>query len=213
MKMTTRNMIGSMLAMGLVMGGMANRAESQTVTAISDPFSAFGIGEVQNVKFIGVNTPADGFNVDMFDLSLFLDGTTALARFGQPVVGQVGYSGPLTGTVSTSSMNILLWDNGALSFDNGTQLGTNAILLQSSAASGDVFDMALVFDIENITSFPVDTSVTNLYLVCDPVSGSFTMDSAIAAAQGGPTDLHVPEPSSTVLLGVGMLGCLMRRKR
>lgn len=197
----------------LVVAGLMNQAKAQTVTAISDPFSEFRVGELQNAKFSGINTPADGFNVDMFDLRVFLDGTSALSRFGRPVIGQVGYSGSLSGTNLANNVDILLWDGGVLSYDNGAAQGTNAILLQSSAAIGDVFDMALVFDIEDITSFPVDTSVTNVFFVCDPVSGSFVMDSAIAAAQGGPTTPHIPEPSSGVLISMGVLGLLLRRKR
>ncbi len=193
--------------------GLSDPLEAQTVTEIANPYSEFGIGELQNAKFIGVNTPDDGFNVDMYDLGLFLDGIEVFGRSGKPTIGQAGYTGALTGTATVINAYILLWDGGALSFDNGTDLGTNALLMQSSAASGDVFDMALVFDIEDITSFPVSGELTNVYLVSDPVSGSFTMDSAIAAAAGGPTEPPIPEPSSAALLSLGGLALLMRRKR
>ena len=206
--------LGSTLAVGLAVLAMTSQAEAQTVTAISNPYSEFGVGELQSAKFVGVFTPDDGFNIDMFDLRISLGGVTAFGSSGRPKIEQAGYTGVLTGTTTINSAFVALWDGPALSFDNGSALGTNVILMQSSAASGDVFDMALVFDLNDVTPYPpTGEELTNVFFVCDPTSGSFTMDSAIAAAAGGPTAPHVPEPTSSALLALGSMTLLLRRRK
>ena len=192
---------------------------ARTVALIDDPFSPFRTGELQDATFIGVNTPADGVNENNYTLTLSLGGVDAYfdgSRPGEATIGQAGFAGALTGTTTVNSMEILFWD-GFSSFSRDGGEGTNVILLQTAAlsASGadDIFDMALVFDLEDRPTWPISGELTNVFLVCDPISGSFTIDSAIAAAAMGPTAPHVPEPSTTLLVGAAAAAACLRRRR
>lgn len=168
------------------------------MVTVSDPYAAFGLGELVATRFVLFS------DVPTFretSLTLSAGGTNALGNGGRPEIGQLGSIPVATGVTPATNADVLTFDMGAAAFDNGAQLGRNAILLQSSGAGGSTFDLAIVFDIDAVFE-----GVSAAFVVSNPNSGSFTFDSAIQAVN------NIPEPSAFALVPVGFLAVWRRRR-
>ncbi len=110
-------------------------ARAATVVSVADPYSAFGVGELADTKFILFSDDPTYWEIS---LSLSAAGTKTLGAGGSPRIGQSGDAGSLLGLTDVTSAFIATYDKGVAFYDNGFQDGRNAILMQSSGASGDM---------------------------------------------------------------------------
>ena len=62
MKTMMTNTLGLALVIGFGVFGLTSQVNAQTVTVITNPYSEFGVVELQNAKFVRGHTPAEGTN-------------------------------------------------------------------------------------------------------------------------------------------------------
>jgi len=104
-------------------------------------------------------------------------------------------------------------DNGNGTAVNGTQNGAGSTMTISGAIKANVpvsINIAFVIVPANLVNGSKGNQVTVYGVALDPVNGEFVIDTVLNPAATGPA---TPEPASIGLLGMGVAGLLVRRKR
>lgn len=176
-------------------------------TGYSDPAGTGGnyaLGMLSGVQndLLGLAFNANGFN--FFNVSLNIS-SIDLSVFGGPFV-------PVGGAIPVFEFTLFDNPGGLPGLGGGTILDSQQAA--GTASARDVFDwtdVLLALDASNATN-------GNVILRIDLLSGGYaSMDNFRIAASDTPGDVGnptvVPEPPSLILLGIGLVGLLVARRR